>query len=79
MAGRWDDIGGFAVFDEKLGHATDVAAPLWQSAWLQTLALFEAFGIPMLLGSIPWSIGSAIAAYFWSRNFVLRAQRKRFR
>lgn len=79
LAGQWDDIGGFAAFDQELVRATTMDVPLWQSAWLQTAALFEAFGVPLVLGSIPWALGSAIAAYIWSRKFVLRVQRRRFR
>ena len=42
--------------------------------WLQTVALFQAFGLPMIIGSIPWAIVTAIAAYYWSHRFMRRVQ-----
>ena len=54
ILGHGADVGGFSAFSEALAASSTEASTLLESLWAGTKALFEAFGIPMFIGCVPW-------------------------
>ena len=81
LMGRWGNLRGFDVFHAKLHTSLAVDAGPLESIWVYTVNLFEQFGLPMWVGSIPWALLFAWFGYRWSLRLVLRvrAQRERQR
>ena len=77
MLGRWGEAGGYAVFSERLMKLLQTDATFFESLWIYAVGIFEAWGAPMLIGCIPWAIGSAFLGYWWSLRLVLRFRERR--
>jgi len=79
MLGRFDELGSIG-FDSFTAHLTQVASVdtgFLEGLWVGTVALFDVWGIPLFVGSIPWAIGTAWLGYAWSLRFVKRVQARR--
>jgi uncharacterized protein (DUF2062 family) len=78
MLGRWGEAGGYAMFSDRLVKMLQTDATFLESLWIYMVGIFDAWGVPMLLGCVPWSIALAFLGYWWSlrliRNF--RARRR---
>lgn len=80
MMGRWDEAGGYGDFQDRLSGllATD-AGPL-ETLWIYVVGIFDLWGVPMFIGSIPWAILGSWIGYRWSlrmiRGFHLRRMQK---
>ena len=73
-------FGGFDVFSARLMELLQADLGLFEYAWVTTVAIFEEWGVPMVLGSVPWAILSAWLGYVWCLKFLDRlrlAQRRR--
>ena len=79
MLGRFDEFGsiGFSTFSAQLTDVVSNDASFLESLWVGTLALFEVWGLPLFLGSLPWAIGTAWVGYAWSRRFIVRFREAR--
>ena len=79
MLGRWDRLRGFEVFEEKLGAALAVDAGPIETVWVYMVNLFEQFGLPMWVGSLPWALFLGWLGYRWSLRLVIdiRARREK--
>lgn len=79
MLGRFDEFGsvGFDAFTSQLTHVVSTDTSFLESLWVGTLALFEIWGLPLFVGSIPWAIGTAWIGYVWSRRFIIRFREAR--
>jgi hypothetical protein len=76
MLGHWSDIAGYDAFAALFASTAPADAGFFEAiwAWFQTLLTY--WGVPIVLGSIPWTIGIAAGGYKLSLNFV-RAYRRR--
>lgn len=76
MLGHWSDIAGYDAFAALFASTAPANAGFFEAiwAWFQTLLTY--WGLPIVLGSIPWTIGIAAGGYKLSLNFV-RAYRRR--
>ena len=72
MLGRFENLSGYVEFEKIFaGHAADDAAMGYlESIWVHTVALFEGWGLPLLIGCLPWSMLGAWAGYVWSLRFI---------
>lgn len=74
MLGRFDELGtvGLDAFSSRLTELVSADAGFLESLWEGTYALFDIWGLPLFVGSIPWAIGTAWLGYFWSIRFVTK-------
>lgn len=83
MLGRWDELRGFATFADRFQRSLPTDAGALQTVWLYIVNLFESFGVPMFVGSIPWTVLGAWLGYRWSlkltRVYQIRRERRRER
>jgi uncharacterized protein (DUF2062 family) len=77
MLGRWDKLRGFEVFQQKLQASLVVNADPLQTLWIYMVKLVEQFGLPLWLGSIPWSLLFAWIGYRWSLRLVISIRSRR--
>jgi uncharacterized protein (DUF2062 family) len=77
MMGRWEQLRGFDVFREKLTASLAVDAGPLETLWVYMLNLFQQFGLPMWVGSIPWALLFAWIGYRWSLRLVIRVRARR--
>ena len=77
MLGRWGEAGGYAMFSDRLVKLLQTDATFLESLWIYAAGIFEAWGVPMLLGCVPWSIASAFLGYWWSLRLIQRFRRHR--
>ncbi len=77
MLGSVDDITGYDAFAAHLKEALAADADMVESLWVYTVSLFEIWGVPMFVGSIPWAALSAWLGYRWSLRLINRFRRRR--
>jgi len=77
MMGRWDDFGSYHQFSDLLDVTLSADAHMLEKLWLYVFNLFDAFGLPMFLGCIPWALVGAWLGYRWSLRMVLRHRERR--
>jgi len=81
MLGRFDDMTGYSEFmkhwDSQVGD--DAALTLWDSVWARTVMLLKGWGLPMLIGCVPWAVLGAWVGYYWSLGFLRRYRSSRER
>jgi len=77
LLGRWDRLRGFEVFQDKLTASLAVDAGPFESLWVYMVNLFDKFGLPMWIGSLPWAALAAWLGYRWSIQLVARVRARR--
>ena len=74
VLGRFDDLSGYNEF--ILSYDKNVAAAglkgYWEGLWVSAILLFEGWGLPMLIGCLPWSALGSWSGYVWSLKFIKR-------
>jgi len=70
MLGRFENLRGFDSFRVRLGHSVPQDASWFDSLWVYTIALFENFGVPLFIGSLPWALICGWLGYRWSLSIV---------
>jgi hypothetical protein len=70
MLGRFENLKGFDTFRQRLGESLPQDAGWLDSLWIYTIALFDNFGLPLFVGSIPWAILGGWLGYRWSLRLV---------
>ncbi|MDF1735332.1 MAG: DUF2062 domain-containing protein [Minwuia sp.] len=79
LLGRFDELGGIGL-DQFTAQLTAIASAdtgFIEALWVGTLTLFEIWGIPLFLGSVPWAIIFSWAGYVWSKRFIERFRARR--
>ena len=77
MLGDFEGVGGFGAFSESLA-ASSTAADTWlASLWAGTKALFEAFGVPMFVGCVPWMFIMGWVGYKGSYSVIVNVRARR--
>ncbi len=76
MLGHWSDIAGYEAFAALFASTAPADAGFFEAiwAWIQTLLTY--WGLPIVLGSIPWTILMAWLGYRVSFRLI-RAYRER--
>ncbi|WP_416897853.1 MAG: DUF2062 domain-containing protein [Minwuia sp.] len=83
MLGRFDELGsiGLDTFTAMLTQTVTAEVGFFEGLWVGTVALFDVWGLPLFIGSIPWAVGTAWIGYVWSVRFIVRfreARKKRW-
>jgi len=76
MLGHWSDIAGYEAFAALFASSAPAGAGFFEAVWAWIETLLTYWGLPIVLGSIPWTIAIAAAGYKSSLNLV-RAYRRR--
>ncbi len=76
---RENPFGGFDAFSTRLMELLQADLGMFEYAWVTTVAIFDEWGLPMVLGSFPWAIVSAWLGYVWCLKFLERLQRAKQR
>lgn len=79
MLGSPGDLTGYSEFATHLKDALATDAGVVESLWIYTISLFETWGIPMFVGSIPWALLSGWLGYRWSLRLIMRFRTRRER
>lgn len=75
MLGRWEEMDSFARFAETL-QGLPTATSWWASLWSGLVQLWDLFGLPLFLGSLPWGLGMAWISYLWTLRLIHRHRLK---
>jgi len=76
MLGHWSDFAGYEAFAALFANSAPAGAGFFEAIWAWIETLLTYWGLPIVLGSIPWTIAIAAAGYKSSLNLV-RAYRRR--
>jgi len=74
MLGRWDNPAGYHAFvdvSQSFFHPPAELSP-WELTVYYATTIFTGWGVPMLVGCIPWSIAGGFLGYWWGLRFVCR-------
>lgn len=77
MLGRFDEVGSLGAFVTALESASGEADSWLASLWAGTVALFEAFGVPMFVGCIPWMFIMGWVGYKFSLAIIKKVRARR--
>ena len=77
MLGRWGETGGYAIFQQRLVKLLQTDVTFLESLLIYVVGIFEAWGMPMMIGCVPWAIGGAFLGYWWSLRLIHRFQDQR--
>ena len=76
MLGRWGETGGYAIFQQRLVKLLQTDVTFLESLLIYVVGIFEAWGMPMMIGCVPWAIGGAFLGYWWSLRLIHRFQNR---
>ena len=79
LLGRWNEMQNYDQFAERLALSLPVDAGWLETAWLYLVNLFKAFGVPLFVGCIPWTVLGAWIGYVWSLRLLNRLNQLRAR
>lgn len=79
MLGRWGESGGYAVFEERLTSLLATDATFLESLWIYASGIFQAWGVPMFVGCLPWAVAAAWLGYVWSLKATRRIRERKAR
>ena len=81
MLGRLDGVSDYNDFiiawDRNVGDEYEIG--YWEWLWSYTVTLFQGWGVPMLIGCVPWAALGSWLGYVWSLRFVRRHRAARAR
>ncbi|MBP5857855.1 DUF2062 domain-containing protein [Marivibrio halodurans] len=72
MLGEPDPFGGFEHFVAHMHGLLSSDASFFESLFVYTIGIFEAWGLPLFVGCIPWAIGGAWLGYVWCLKLLRR-------
>ena len=75
--GNFGDISGYSAFRELFETSKLSDLGFWDAFVSWTSTLISGWGVPILIGSIPWTILSGWLAYVLSLRFMREYQRRR--
>lgn len=79
MLGHGGPAQGYDSFSAMLEQTLSTNATWLETLWVYTVGLFERFGVPMFVGSLPWAVIGSWICYRWSLRFVKRVRAARAR
>ncbi len=77
ILGRYGDISGYTAFGANIAAAIDANASFLTQVQQGFAALWSDIGWPILIGSIPWAIASALLSYHAALGFIRRYHEQR--
>jgi len=79
LTGHWEMATGYEEFQQQLTMLLDADAVWYEALWVYIYEIFEIWGVPMFIGSIPWAIVSSWLGYRWSLRLVREFRMRRAR
>lgn len=79
LMGRGGEGGGYSAFQDRLGSLLATDAGFLETMWIYVAGIFELWGVPMFVGSIPWAIVGSWIGYRWSLRMIRRFRLRRMR
>lgn len=79
MTGHWGSHAGYGEFQDKLAALLQTDTTWYQALWQYIWGIFEIWGVPMFIGSIPWAIVTAWLGYRWSLKLIREFRMRRVR
>lgn len=81
LLGRFDDLSGYGEFMKlwDINVAADSEMGYWEWLWTYTVLLIKGWGLPMLIGCLPWAALGSWVGYAWTLRFVRRYRSGRSR
>ncbi|MBB4287006.1 DUF2062 domain-containing protein [Roseospira goensis] len=81
LLGHWDDLTGFDAFATLWTSTFAADIGFWEAVRTYVVNIVAGWGLPLLVGSLPWVVVSAATGYWISlrisrRRVALRAARK---
>jgi uncharacterized protein (DUF2062 family) len=77
VLGRWDRLASFNTFQEKLSTSLNADIGIFDTLWVYIVNMFNQFGLPLFIGSLPWAILFSWLGYRWSLSFITYIKIKR--
>ncbi|ABK42868.1 hypothetical protein Mmc1_0342 [Magnetococcus marinus MC-1] len=74
MMGHWDGLSGYDEYTARIAQVLAPDAGWLESIWIQLHELFTTFGLPLLLGCLPWALICGWAGYFFTLRLVRKYQ-----
>jgi len=75
MMGHQESLPGYETFSNELMAALAVQTDGLSGLWQQTVNLFDLYGVPMLVGCVPWALIGGWISYVWTAAYLRRRQR----
>nr|CRH07250.1 Conserved membrane protein of unknown function [Candidatus Magnetococcus massalia] len=72
MMGHWDGLSGYDDYTAKIAASLNPDAGWLESIWIQLYVLFDTFGLPLLIGCLPWAIICGWGGYYFTHRFVTK-------
>jgi uncharacterized protein (DUF2062 family) len=79
MLGHWDTVSGYSEFQDTLATLLQADATWYEALWIYVWGIFQIWGVPLFVGSIPWAILSAWLGYRWSLRLIREFRMRRVR
>jgi uncharacterized protein (DUF2062 family) len=79
LMGEPASLADYRGFSNAVAASDTGVGDWWQALWLRTADLFDAWGLAMFVGSIPWAVTAAWLGYVWSLRLIERARTRRRR
>ncbi|MDC0033648.1 DUF2062 domain-containing protein [Alphaproteobacteria bacterium] len=79
VLGRFNDLTGYGEFIKFFDSQAvdDAMLGYWETIWANMVMVFEGWGLPLVIGCLPWSALGAWAGYVWSLRFLIRHRAKK--
>ncbi len=77
MMGADAPFGGFVEFTSRMEALLATDTDFLSALWVYTVEIFETWGIPLFLGSLPWAVAAGWLGYVWSLAFLRRLHARR--
>lgn len=79
LLGWLDRIKSFETFESRLSETLSPDAGWLEALWVYTVNFIDKFGLPVFVGSIPWTIMGSWLGYKWSLALIRRVRARRRR
>ncbi|MEO5346991.1 MAG: DUF2062 domain-containing protein [Magnetococcus sp. YQC-9] len=76
LLGRPEGLNGFQFFVDAL-NGMQSGGDWLESLWLDLVQLWDLFGLPLFIGSLPWGFGTGWIAYIWTLRLIERHRARR--
>lgn len=77
LLGRYDDLSNFGDFENLWLIAVNPDMGFFEMLGNWFVVLFEGWGVPMLIGCIPWCLLASAAGYYLSFKFVVNYRKEK--
>ncbi|MEG3638588.1 DUF2062 domain-containing protein [Magnetococcus sp. PR-3] len=77
MTGHWEGLSGYDEYTARIAQVLSPDAGWLEAIWIQLYELFSTFGLPLILGCLPWAIVFGWGGYFFTLRLVKKTRAMR--